>query len=170
MHTLQWRRKDTRTHTSRSQARRCSRCHWSFWGWTQLLGPTSQRFPCLFFPSQWCRSSSPRHTSKWRSIRDLKKRLKTGYLCRIAASANHLHVLESLLVRSLLHLVQILLRLSLQTVIHSNVVSISYRMKSNLLAYWGSSDLKRSESQGSRSASSRPSPNQNRPSPEWKSP
>ena len=69
----------------------------------------------------------------------------TGYLSGIAASTNHLDVLESLLVGSLLQLLQILLRLLLQTVVHSNIMSISYGMKSTLLAYWGSSDLKRSE-------------------------
>ena len=69
----------------------------------------------------------------------------TGYLSGIAARTNHLDVLEPLLVGSLLQLLQILLRLLLQTVVHGNVVSIGYKMKFILFAYWGSSDLKRSE-------------------------
>lgn len=77
----------------------------------------------------------------------------TGYLSRIAASTDHFDVLESLLVGSLLQLVQILLGLLLQTVVHSNIMSIGYRMQSTLFAYWGSSDLKRSESRGNRPAS-----------------
>lgn len=52
--------------------------------------------------------------------------ISLGYRCRLAARADGLHVLEALLLQRLVHLLQLVLRLSHHTLVQRNIMSVSY--------------------------------------------